>query len=94
MISETELKNTIQKAHRADQLLNDPLIQEFIANVKHDLLKDFQSTKLDSEVARLDVWQRSQILNSFLDQFKKTIKEGKTAQSLLERMKTKLRNVI
>ena len=94
MISETELKNKIQKAHRADQLLNDPLIQEFIANVNHDLLKDFQSTKLDSEVARLDVWQRSQILNSFLDQFKKTIKEGKTAQSLLERMKTKLRNVI
>jgi hypothetical protein len=94
MSSETELKNTIQKAHRADQLLTDPLLQEFIANMRKDLMKEFEDTGLNGDAERLDIWQRSQILNGLLEQFKKSNKEGKAAQSLLERMKTKLRNVI
>ena len=94
-MTETELKNTVQKAQRADQLLNDPLIQEFIISLRGDLLNKFESTKLDNEKERLDAWQQSQVLNKFLDKFTKSIKDGKNAQlSLMERAKNHLRNVI
>tara|TARA_R110002096_G_scaffold56322_1_gene143884 strand:+ start:1965 stop:2249 length:285 start_codon:yes stop_codon:yes gene_type:complete len=94
-MTETELKNTVQKAQRADQLLNDPLIQEFIISLRGDLLNKFESTKLDNEKERLDAWQQSQVLNKFLDKFTKSIKDGKNAQlSLIERAKNHLRNVI
>ena len=95
MKSETELKNTIQKAQRADQLLNDPLVQEFIISLRGDLLNKFESTSLDDDKERLDAWQQSQVLNKFLDKFTKAIKDGKTANlTLMERAKKHLRNVI
>ena len=53
MRSEIELKNTIQRAQRAEQLLNDPMIQEFIITVRGDLLNKFESTELNSETERL-----------------------------------------
>jgi hypothetical protein len=94
-MTETELKNTIQKAQRADQLLNDPLIQEFIISLRGDLLNKFEGTELSDEKERLDAWQQSQVLNKFLKKFTKTIKEGKNAQlSLMEKAKIKLKNVI
>jgi len=52
-MTEIELKNLVQKAQRADQLLNDPMIQEFIISVRGDLLNKFESTDLDSEKERL-----------------------------------------
>ncbi|MCJ8293562.1 MAG: hypothetical protein MJK15_04070 [Colwellia sp.] len=94
-MNESELKNTIQKAQRADALLNDPLIQEFIISLRGDLLNKFESTGLEDEAERLAAWNQSQVLNMFLDKFTKTIREGKNAQlSLVERAKIKLRNVI
>ncbi len=94
-MNEAELKNTIQKAQRADALLNDPLIQEFIISLRGDLLNKFESTSLEDEAERLAAWNQSQVLNMFLDKFTKTIREGKNAQlSLVERAKIKLRNVI
>lgn len=95
MKSEIDLKNTMQKAQRAEQLLNDPMIQEFIITLRGDLLSKFESTDLTDEKERLDAWQQSQVLNKFLDKFTKTIRDGKTAKlSLLERAKKQLRNVI
>lgn len=94
-MTEIELKNTIQKAQRADQLLNDPMIQEFIVAVRGDLLNEFESCGLDDEKKRLNAWQQSQVLNKFLDKFTKTIRDGKNAQlSLMDKAKIKLSNVI
>jgi len=94
-MTETELKNTIQRANRADELLNDPLIQEFIITLRGDLLNKFESTKLDNEKERLDAWQQSQVLNKFLDKFTKTIKDGKRAKiTLAERAKQAVRRII
>ncbi len=95
MQSEIDLKNTIQKAQRADTLLNDPLIQEFIITLRGDLLNKFESTELSNEKERLDAWQQSQVLNKFLEKFTKTIRDGKNAKlSLMDRAKIKLKNVI
>lgn len=94
-MTETELKNLVQKANRADELLNDPLIQEFIVAVRGKLLNEFESTDLKDEEARKNAWQKSQVLNSFLDEFKKTIKEGKNAKlTLAERAKQAVRRII
>ena len=94
MRSETELKNDIQRAQRADQLLNDPMIQEFIISLRGDLLNKFESTSLDNDAERMAAWHQSQVLNSFLDKFTKAIKKGKESQSLLGMIKQKVRNII
>lgn len=94
-MTETELKNTVQKAQRAEELYNDPLIQEFIIAVRGKLLNEFESTSLNDEKARTNAWQKSQVLNSFLDEFKRTIKEGKNAKlTLAERAKLAVRRII
>ena len=85
----------MQKATRAEQLLNDPLIQEFIIQMRGDLLNKFESCELDSNEERLAAWHQSQVLNMFLDKFKKKIKEGKTAQlSLLDKANAQIRRII
>ena len=94
MRSETELKNLIQKAQRADQLLNDPMIQEFIISCRGDLLNRFESTELSNEAERLSAYNQGQVLKLFLDKFTRAIKEGKDARSMLEQSKHTLRNII
>jgi hypothetical protein len=93
-MNEIDLKNTVQKADRAEQLLNDPLIQEFIISVRGDLLNKFESTALDSEAERLAAWNQSQVFNLFMSKFTKVIKEGKDARTMLEQAKHTLRNII
>tara|TARA_R110002020_G_C15705520_1_gene721392 strand:- start:208 stop:495 length:288 start_codon:yes stop_codon:yes gene_type:complete len=95
MRTEAELKNTIQKAQRADELLNDPLIQEFIISVRGDLLNKFESTSLSSEAERMSAWNQSQVFNAFVEKFTKTIKEGKNAKlTLMERAGAQLKSII
>ncbi len=97
-MTESELRNTIQKAQRADELLNDPMIQEFIISIRGDLLNKFESTKLSSESERLSAWNQAQVLKLFVAKFTKTIKAGKDAKlSLIDKIAkatNKLRNVI
>ena len=95
MRTEAELKNTIQKAQRAEQLLNDPMIQEFIIGVRGDLLNKFESTALNDDKERLSAWNQSQVLTKFLDKFTTSIKEGKAARlTLIERASNKIQNLI
>ena len=94
MRNETELKSRVQKAQRADQLLNDPLIQEIIVSVRGDLLNAFESTSLSGEAARKAAWNQSQVFNLFMSKFTKAIKEGKDARTMLEQAKHTVRNII
>ena len=94
-MTEIELKNLVQKAQRADQLLNDPMIQEFIISVRGDLLNKFESAGLDSEKDRLAAWHQGQVLKMFLDKFTKQIKAGKNAQlTLMDKVNNKIRKII
>ena len=94
-MTEIELKNLVQKAQRADQLLNDPMIQEFIISVRGDLLNKFESTGLGSEKERLAAWHQGQVLKMFLDKFTKQIKAGKNAQlSLMDKVNNNIRKII
>ena len=94
-MNEIELKNTIQKAQRAEQLFNDPLIQEFIISVRGDLLNKFESTELSSEAERLATWNQGQVLKLFIGKFTKQIKAGKAAKlTLMDKVNDKIRNII
>ena len=94
-MTEIELKNLVQKAQRADQLLNDPMIQEFIISVRGDLLNKFESTDLDSEKERLAAWHQGQVLKMFLDKFTKQIKAGKNAQlTLMDKVNNNIKKII
>ena len=53
MNTETDLKNTVQQAIRAEQLLNDELLQRFIVECRGDLLAKFESCKLEDDKERL-----------------------------------------
>ena len=95
MRSETELKNQVQRARRADELLNDPLIKEFIISVRGDLLNKFESTSLSDEATRTSAWNQSQVFNSFVSKFTKAIKEGKNAKlTLMERAGAQIKRII
>ena len=95
MRSETDLKNQVQKAQRAEQLLNDPFIQEILVSVRGDLLNKFESTALDNEAERMAAWNQSQVFNMAIDKFTKAIKEGKNAKlTLLEMANNKVQNII
>lgn len=94
MRSEANLKNDVQRATRAEQLLNDPMIQEFIIAMRGKLLNEFESTGLNDDKERANAWHKSQILNSFIEEFTKAIKQGKTARTLLERAREVIHNII
>ena len=94
-MTETELKNTVQKAQRANELLNDPLMQEFIISVRGDLLNKFESTDLESEQERLAAWNQGQVLKLFLDKFTKQIKAGENAKfTLMDKINNNIRKII
>ena len=95
MKSDIQLKDIMQKADRANELLNDPLIQEFIISMRGDLLNKFESTELVDENERMNAWQQAQVLNSFLSKFTKTIRDGKNANlTLIERAKKLIKRVV
>jgi len=94
-MTETELKNTVQLADRAELLLNDELIQRFIIECRGDLLSKFESTKLHDEKERRNAWQQAQVLNMFISKFTKKIKEGKNARlSLLDKAESAISRII
>jgi hypothetical protein len=95
MTTETDLKNTVQQAIRAEQLLSDELIQRFIVECRGDLLAKFESCKLDDDKERLNAWNQSQVLNMFLAKFTKKIKEGKNAKlTLMDKVNNNIRKII
>ena len=94
-MTEIELKNTIQLAQRAEQLLNDELIQRFIVECRGDLLARFESCDLDDDRARQAAWNQSQVLNMFIAKFTKKIKEGKNAKlTLMDKAQSAIRRII
>ena len=95
MRTENELKEVVRQANRANELFNDPMIQGFILSIRGQILNEFESTDLKDESKRLAAWQKSQLLNMALREFKKKIKEGQSAKlTLLERAQQKIRKIL
>jgi hypothetical protein len=94
-MSDTKLKNTIQKAQHARELLEDPLMQEFILRTKAKYLAEFESSKLNDNEARENAWRKTQVLNDLLNQFSNMFKQGKDAEfTLASKFKQAIKDLI
>ena len=94
-MGDRQLQELEERGRQAQELLSHPLIQEAFIKLKGELLHQFNSTSLDDEKERLNVWQQSQILDKFQRNFESIVKTGNHAKiSLLENAKNKLRNII
>jgi len=83
-----EAISDISRAHRAEELLANPLYIEAITAMQAAMFEQFNDTKLDDENLRHELWQRMQLLKQFQGKFESVVKQGKKAQetlSLLEK---------
>jgi len=80
----------ISRAHRAEELLSNPLYIEAITAMQAAMFEQFNDTKLGDESLRHELWQRMQLMKQFQGKFESIVKQGKKAQetlSLLEKGK-------
>ena len=84
----------ITRAHRATELLNNPLYLEAITAMKAAMFEQFNDSKLNDEDQRHELWQRMQLLKQFEGKFESIVKQGKKEQetlTLLEKAKQLVR---
>lgn len=91
-----EAISDISRAHRAEELLSNPLYIEAITAMQAAMFEQFNDTKLADEKERHELWQRMQLLKQFQSKFESVVKQGKKAQetlSLLEKAKAAVRRI-
>jgi len=89
-----EAVSDISRAHRAEELLNNPLYVEAITAMQAAMFEQFNDTKLVDESLRHELWQRMQLMKQFQGKFESIVKQGKKAQetlTLLEKAKNLVR---
>ena len=86
----------ISRAHRADELLANPLYNEAITAMRAAMFEQFNDTKLVDEAQRHELWQRMQLMKQFQGKFESIVKQGVKAQgtlSLLEKAKNAISRI-
>lgn len=73
----------ISRAHRAGELLANPLYTEAITAMQAAMFEQFNDTKLADADERHELWQRMQLLKQFQSKFESIVKQGKKAQETL-----------
>lgn len=73
----------ISRAHRAEELLNNPLYLEAIEAMSLAMQKTFEDTSLNQEHERHELWQRMQLMKQFKGKFESIVKQGVNAQKTL-----------
>lgn len=93
--TDRELQELEERGRRAKELLADPLIDEAFLRLRGELFNKFQSDEADSDKVRKDLYQRIQLVNQLQDNFIAIVKTGESAKmTLMERVKSKVRNII
>jgi len=78
-----EAISDISRAHRADELLANPLYIEAITAMQAAMFEQFNDTKLADEALRHELWQRMQLMKQFQGRFESVVKQGEKAQDTL-----------
>lgn len=85
-----ELKEQTKKGARAEQLLKDPLIQEFLKDLRDSLYTNIRTSHFKDVDEREDLYKMLRVVDRFEGIFNTYIKTGKLAQSRLETFKEKV----
>lgn len=73
----------ISRAHRATELLNNPLYIEAVTAMQAAMFDQFNNTKLEDDVQRHELWQRMQLMKHFQGKFESIVTQGVRAEKTL-----------
>lgn len=86
----SEAVSDISRAHRAEELIGNPLYIEAITAMQAAMFEQFSDSKLVDADERHELWQRMQLLKQFQSKFESIVKQGSKAKdtlTLLEKAK-------
>jgi GTP1/Obg family GTP-binding protein len=86
----------ISRAHRAEELIANPLYIEAVTAMQAAMFELFNDTKLVDADERHELWQRMQLMKQFQGRFESIVKQGAKAKdtlTLLEKAKSALRRI-
>lgn len=86
MKSQEELVADVQKAERAKQILNDPMVKGTIDSMRKDVFDNFRTSQWNKPEEREDLYKMIRVIDDFEKRFEKAINGGKKAQTLLEKL--------
>ncbi len=90
-MSDEKLKGKVAEGLNADAILNNPLTQKALTNIRANLYRQFRKTKFKQQEERDEIWRKEQAVNWFESVFEKTVRDGEIARkTLLQRIKDKV----
>ena len=94
MVDEIKLGIARDRGFRAQELLNNSLLNEAFAAIEERYLSEWRSTKVTDQEAREAAWRALKTLDGIRDLLKRYVTDGKIAASDLERFErdTKRKN--
>jgi predicted ester cyclase len=75
----------LRRGERARQLLKDPLISEALTNLKNTVYHNIETSHYSKIEEREDLYKMLQAINGFEKQFKNMIRNGKQAETRLQK---------
>ena len=84
-MSEHQLYNEVERAARAERLLNDTLLTESVEKVRAAYLAAWEATKSDETNKREQLWLSLNALEQVLNEIRSVATSGKMAKLMLER---------
>ena len=87
MKTEKELRKVTQRAEQAKMILNNPLIVEYFAQKREDIMINLSTCKYWTDPNERDaLLNMLKCIHTFEKEFTEHIKDGKKALTLLERL--------
>ena len=93
MDSETDLREKVQRANQARVLLNDPLLQECLKDMRETVFYNIRTSHHDATEEREDLYRMLKAIDGFEREFTRRISDGKVAQSRLDQLINKIRRI-
>jgi len=90
-MNEFDLKKAVQDATRAEQLMNDPMIQSSLKKMRENVYLNIRTSHYKDIDDREDLYKMLRVMDEFEEAFKRVMKGGQVAQSKLRQLKSKLK---
>lgn len=93
-MNEKELKEKIKRGGRAKQLLEDPMVQEFLKELRETIYHNIRTSHYKDLDDREDLYKMLKVSDEFERLFILHINTGKLAQSKFDQMKEKVTGAV
>lgn len=79
--------NSISRAERARQVMQDPMLKEALTAMKADNYNKFMNTTFDQREERDELWRKAQTMQKFEVYLESVMTDGKISQLTLDKLK-------